>query len=275
MSGAGIADYLAKWKLDADGAPFETPSSRLCFVRRGNTPAVLKLFKPHADEERSAAALKALGGPCVCVLEESGEAVLLERCMPATPLSHLVDAGRDEDATDIICDIVAALHAKRVPLDGWPRLEDWGQAFARIRGMSHPALSPDLIDRAEAEFFELCATQAERRLLHGDIHHENILEDLSGWRVIDPKGIVGERCYEVVTALHNPSGHPELCTNPKAMMWRVERFAHHLGLDETRILRWIFAQSTLSAAWHVEDKNSNAEIAAAIATAQTAERLLG
>lgn len=275
MTAARIADYLAKWALETEGAPFETPASWLCFVRRGGTPAVLKLFKPHADEERSAAALAALGGPCVRVLGTDAHAVLLERCIPGTPLSSLVNAGKDDEATRILCDVIAALDANSAPLAGWPRLEDWGKAFGRIRGLASPALTPDLVDRAEAEFFELCATQADACLLHGDVHHENVLwDEARGWCVIDPKGVVGDRTYEVLTSLHNPIAHLDLSADPKVMTRRVETFAGRLGLDETRILRWTFAQSTLSAAWHLEDRSSEVEIAAAVRVARTAERLL-
>ena len=34
-------------------------------------------------------------------------------------------------------------------------------------------------------------------LLHGDLHHENILLDASGnWKAIDPQGRIGEQCLE-------------------------------------------------------------------------------
>jgi streptomycin 6-kinase len=269
-----IAHYLDAWRLTPDGEPFETPSSHICYVRCGNTLAVLKLFKPHADEARSAAALTMLGGPCVRVLESDSAAVLLERCSPGTPLSSLVDLGKDEAATDILCDLIAQIHRSPVALDGWPRLEEWGKAFARIRLHRHSDLTPALIDRAETAFYELCASHESPRLLHGDIHHENILQHGGDWRVIDPKGVVGDRAYEVVTALHNPIGHENLYADPQVMMRRTETFAKRLDLNIARILRWTFAQSMLSAAWHLEDGDADTQIATSVRVALTAERLL-
>lgn len=275
MTGARIADYLAKWALRADGKAFETPAARLCFVRRGTERAVLKLFKPHADEQRSAAALTALGGPCVRVLGSDAQAILLSRCLPGTPLSTLVDAGQDDEAAQMLCDVIARFRNPPASPSDWPRLEDWGQAFARIRGVSHPSLTAEWIDRAEAEFFALCATQTDLRLLHGDVHHENVLwDEARGWCVIDPKGVIGERTYEVATALHNPDGHLALYSDPAVMRRRVDIFAQRLDLDPRRILRWCLAQSTLSAAWHLKDGDADEQIAAAIATARTAEALL-
>lgn len=275
MTAARLADYLAKWALQPDGAPFETPASWLCFVRRGETQAVLKLFKPHADEQRSAAALAALGGPCVRVLDGNDDAVLLERCLPGTPLAAWVaDPSTDDQATAILADVIAALHRSAPLLEGWPRLEDWGHAFRRIRVHDHPALTPDLVNRAEAAFYDLCASTTDVRLLHGDIHHENVLRHGNEWRVIDPKGIAGDRTYEVVTVLHNPTGHGDLYGDPSVMQRRIATYARRLDLDPERILRWCFAQSTLSAAWHLEDGNADAQIAGAVRVARVAERLL-
>ena len=41
---------------------------------------------------------------------------------------------------------------------------------------------------------KLGATQRDVVVLHGDMHHENVLKFSSrGWPAIDPKGLVGER----------------------------------------------------------------------------------
>jgi streptomycin 6-kinase len=92
--------------------------------------------------------------------------------------------------------------------------------------------------------------------------------------VIDPKGAIGDRCYEVATALHNPTGHEALYTDPTEMRRRVATFAQRLNLDPQRILRWCFAQSTLSAAWHLRDESPDAETMAAVRTARAAKQLL-
>ena len=40
----------------------------------------------------------------------------------------------------------------------------------------------DFVDRSEALFGDLCGTQRNVRLLHGDLHHYNVLFDVSaGW----------------------------------------------------------------------------------------------
>jgi streptomycin 6-kinase len=54
-----------------------------------------------------------------------------------------------------------------------------------------------LLEEAETLFAELNASMAEPFLLHGDLHHENILAaEREPWLAIDPKGVVGEPARE-------------------------------------------------------------------------------
>jgi streptomycin 6-kinase len=92
------------------------------------------------------------------------------------------------------------------------------------------------------------------RLLHGDLHHDNvILDDDRGWLAVDPKGVIAEPEYEVGAALRNPFDRPVLFADPATIRKRVDRFARDLALDATRVLSWAFAQAVLSAVWTVED----------------------
>jgi streptomycin 6-kinase len=98
---------------------------------------------------------------------------------------------------------------------------------------------------AERIFFELCATQRRERLLHGDMHHENVLFDRArGWLAIDPKG---------VRPLRNPCGRPDLFAQPDVIRRRADLFARTLFIDSARALRWAFAQAVLAAIWQIED----------------------
>jgi streptomycin 6-kinase len=100
----------------------------------------------------------------------------------------------------------------------------------------------------------MCASQAGTRLLHGDLHHENLLFDYRrGWLAIDPKGVVGELAYEVGAALRNPCQEPGLYAEPNIIEKRVDCFSRMLSLDSGRILAWAFAQAILAAIWELED----------------------
>jgi streptomycin 6-kinase len=265
-----LHDYFARWSLVADGKPFETPSSHLVYVQSPDGPAVLKLFKPPREEARSPLGLLHYGGSgAVRAIAYDEEAMLTHRALPGTPLSDLVRAGRDDDATDIVCDVGAALHARGAASGDWTTVEDWGADWAGA-----DRLPPSLVDEAQDTFADLCRSQSSRVLLHGDLHHDNILFDSRlGWLAIDPKCVLGEREYEFGAVLRNPAGLSDVYTEPAVMRRRVRRMCARFGFAAERVLRWSFAQAVLSAVWCVQDGRGEADIAAAVKVAQVSRAL--
>ena len=134
-----------------------------------------------------------------------------------------------------------------------------------------------LLSEAHRVYAELCASQSRPRLLHGDLHHNNVLFDAErGWLAIDPKGVVGElKEYEIGAALRNPYEMPELFAMPSTIEKRVERFARALNLDAGRTLAWGFAQAVLSAIWSVEDGFAILPGSPSIALANAIRSMLG
>jgi streptomycin 6-kinase len=94
-------------------------------------------------------------------------------------------------------------------------------------------------------------------VLHGDIHHNNILWfGHRGWLAIDPKGLIGERGFDYANLFCNPD--PRTATAPGCFARRVEVVAEAARLDRTRLLQWILAWAGLSSAWLL-DEGSSAE----------------
>jgi streptomycin 6-kinase len=91
-------------------------------------------------------------------------------------------------------------------------------------------------------------------LLHGDLHHYNVLRDSQrGWLAIDPKGVIGEIEYELGAGLRNPCERPEVFTRPAVIERRVKQFAGKLPINQHRALAWAFSEAVLAAIWCVED----------------------
>ncbi|HEX8105226.1 MAG TPA: aminoglycoside phosphotransferase family protein, partial [Solirubrobacteraceae bacterium] len=111
-------------------------------------------------------------------------------------------------------------------------------------------LSEALLARARATLAELLRTAGTPRLLHGDLHHHNVLSAGRGrWAAIDPKGVVGDPGSDVTPLLHNPVGLPD----PGALAERrVARLAAELGMDRDRLRAWGFVGAVLSEVWTVE-----------------------
>lgn len=267
MSGclAALARAVRHWRVRRDGDPLVTPRSCVAFGRVADETGdardvVVKVACTGSDEDLAWAALHHFGGRgCVRLLDHADDAILLERASPGRPLVDLVRAGRDDEATATLCDVATALHAREPPAGApaFPSAADWGGGFDRYRRTRHAALPAALVDRAEGYFREMVTSQATSRLLHGDLHHENVLLDARrGWLAIDPKGVLAEPAYEFGALLRNPWGNgvdPALCASPTVADRRSWIVAERSGLDRRRVLAWGFAQAVLSAIWSHED----------------------
>jgi streptomycin 6-kinase len=111
------------------------------------------------------------------------------------------------------------------------------------------------VDQAEARFAELTITMSEPVLLHGDLHHQNILSaSRQPWLAIDPKGVIGEPAYEAGALLRNPMPHLLHMDRPgQVLARRIEQLSDQLELDRMRVRDWALAQAVLAAWWALED----------------------
>ncbi|ODN43515.1 hypothetical protein BGC07_12050 [Piscirickettsia litoralis] len=95
----------------------------------------------------------------------------------------------------------------------------------------------------------------EEIVLHGDLHHDNVIHHKDRWLAIDPKGVLGEREFEV--AAFNFIHQSELSQEniSELFLYRVDRLANRLNLDSQRIADWVFVRLVLAVCWMVEDNN--------------------
>lgn len=245
-----LHEHLARWRLTPDGEPFETISSWLAYVTRDGARAVLKVFKPGSNEAPGARYLTLhKGAGAVRVLESNNDAALIERIAPGTALSTLSAAGRDDEACHIICDTIEKLQSSRVDVGGWPSHAEHLAQFDLYPPVA--PLTTAIAARARALFVQLEASERRHVLLHGDLHHDNILLDEGrGWLAIDPKGEVGEIAYELAAALRNPFGDPDHHLSPAELDRRVRIYCERLNLDRRRVLSWCFARNCSAALWY-------------------------
>jgi streptomycin 6-kinase len=242
-------DYLARWGLTPDGEPIVTQNSRLLPVRRGGVPAMLKIAVEE-EERRGAAAMIWWGGDGAArVLAHEGDALLLERAQGQASLAEMARTGRDDEASRIMCAVAARLHAPRdrpppslVPLSRW--FEALEPAAVRHGGV---------LRLAAATARALLAEPRDRVVLHGDIHHGNVLDaGPRGWVTVDPKGLVGERGFDFANIFCNPD--PEIATAPGRLARQAHVVADAAGLERARLLRWVIAYAGLSAAWTLGER---------------------
>jgi streptomycin 6-kinase len=254
-----LAECERRWSITVL-APFPNLSYNYVTpaVGAGGRELVLKLGVPNPELRTEIEALRAYDGRgCVRLLAADPDqaALLLERLRPGTPLSACPD---DERATSIAAQLMRHLWRPVPPQHSFPTVARWAVGLGRLRaryaGTTGP-LPTYLVERAEAQFAALLGSPVEPMLLHGDLHHDNVLAaDREPWLVIDPKGVVGDPAYEVGALLHNP--FPQLFSWPnlaQILARRVDQLAEELEFERERIASWGLAQAVLAAWWCLED----------------------
>jgi len=140
---------------------------------------------------------------------------------------------------------------------GLIQLSDWFAGLTRIRDRLKDSPGPldyRLVERAQAFAAELLAEDRLPSLIHGDLHHFNILSSQRGWLAIDPKGVIGPVAFEVGPLLMNPWVVVGLPPNALSLARdRIAILSEVLGFEPDRIRKWGLAYAVLSAVWSFED----------------------
>ena len=233
-----------------------TERAALSLGRRCGIPVVLKVTAPDGDEARQGEILAAFQGRgAVWVHAHEPGAILMERALPGNALTDVVLAGRDDEATVILARTLGSMDPG--PSPAWVRTAD-SLAADLAQGTHVPH---DLLARARETHASLCASQTRVRLLHGDLHHDNLLFDgRRGWLAIDPKGVVGEPEFEAGALFRNPWERPDLFRDPARIRARLACLGQALPLDLARVRSWAFVQAVLAAIWGIEDGIPEAEV---------------
>jgi streptomycin 6-kinase len=254
-----VADCERRWSLTVQ-PPFEPLSYNYVApaTRADGAQVVLKLGVPNPELRTEIEALRFYDGRGIARLLEADAqwgVLLLERLVPGLMLSSLDD---DVQATSIAAGVMRQLWRPVPPEHPFPTVADWAAGMGRLRQHFDGGVGPlplALVETAERLFDELIGSMGEPVLLHGDLHHYNILSaQRRPWLALDPKGVVGEPEFELEPLFTNP--WPQLLDWPqpgRVLARRVDQLTEELGLERERLLGWSVARAVLSAWWSIED----------------------
>lgn len=231
-------------------------------ILRDGTAAVLKLGVPRRDFQIEIDTLQLYAGDgCARLLEADPVigAILLEHLQPGTLLSAHPD---DEEATMIAATVMRRLWRPVPPAHHFPTIEDWFGGLRELRENFAGGTGPfprRLVEEAERLAADLFASLDPPVVLHGDLHHFNILAaQREPWLAIDPHGVIGEPAYEVGALMRNP--HPAFLDFPDplgTLERRLTILADALGFERARLRAWTVAQGVLSAWWGYEGQRGS------------------
>lgn len=255
-----VAEMANRWGFEI-GPPFDLSYGYVAAATlSGGVQAVFKVAAPDPDGEgrREIPALRAYGGQGAARLLNADEArcaLLVERLSPGDTLVPLAQQD-DDSATRIAASVMRWLWRPAPEDAAFLPIADWfASAFERHRsyyGGSGP-FPPDLYGRAGQLAAELIASAPTEVLLHGDLHHYNVLSATRApWLAIDPKGVVGDPGYDAGPLLCNPY-RADLLVTRHMLARRLAILAEELDYPRSRLRDWGIAHAVLSACWSTEE----------------------
>ncbi len=226
-------------------------------TRTDGTRCVLKVSRHLGETKTEIAALQLWAGSAAAKLLDTDPeqgALLLERIEPGTMLLEIAEDD-DDAATLITCGVLRRLW-RTVPTEahGLRQLESWCAAFDRNReplSRGATGFPAELFQRADALRRELLGSTDHPVTLHGDMHHYNVLRSHRGeWLAIDPKGLEGDRTFDICQYFRNPLNR-EVPVDLNRR--RLDIFCSELDLDRERARAWALVHAVLDACWDYED----------------------
>ncbi|MFS0882927.1 aminoglycoside phosphotransferase family protein [Metabacillus niabensis] len=177
--------------------------------------------------------------------------MLLECIEPGVKLSSIKD---NKQATMIITKVMKKLWKPAPRNTKLPTIFQRIDKFSNIRKTYPNGIGPitkEMLMEAEILYAHLGSTINQLSLLHGDLHHYNVLASgKESWVAIDPKGLIGEKEYDVTQYMLNelPEQNVE-----ETITERLELFAKQLHLSKERMVKWCYCHTILSCYWDIED----------------------
>lgn len=217
-------------------------------------PVCLKIGCDGELMQRERLALRAFQGcGAVEILDyDPALCALLLRCaVPGITLKSLFDADEDR-AIKAYGSAVNALFGLSGCPQGAQKAQDWLKVFDRV---DERKLPPGVLARARHLSVALLDTHEAHSFLHGDLHMENILQDGRRFVVIDPKGILGPKGFEVAAFDFLKDQELSPCSRARALFeHRVTTLSALTRVPAQALRDWVYVRLVLGACWCLEDK---------------------
>lgn len=250
-----LAAYTARWQLK-ELRLLHSFSANCVFVCRSDRfgDAVLKMGPPSREGLTEIQALREYRGSRFCRLfdaDESSGVLLEERIHPGRRL-------REEDSLerrlDVFAGLYEGLHIKPDKPAAYPAYGEW---VARIAGyMQERSDYRELarhMQRADELCRSLCLAYSRIMLLHGDLHHDNILQDSSGsYRIIDPKGVTGDPIWDIPRFILNEYDESVTADTHTRIKRIIDFLSARLAIPQTVIRQCLYVETAMAQCWNVE-----------------------
>ena len=241
--------YKKQWALSEIEFKAELSNNSLIFfaVSKRYGKVIFKILLDINGFDNEILALKSFQGEHFCKLYEysyDDHVYIMERIVPAHTLYE--SAPRNE-RIKIASKLFNGLHKTDLPDATFPTYVEWfeaGKEGTKYR-VDCEELHPYL-DSAEGMLADICKKYSRNLLLHGDLHHENILEnETGGYTVIDPKGVISDPVFDLSRFILDEF-RDDLASEPNdVIIGFVQKLGDGVGIPCEVLLRCLYIETVI------------------------------
>lgn len=203
-------------------------------------------------------ACKLFQGENFCKIYEyslEDQVYIMERIMPA---DTLYESAPRNDRIKIVGRIFKGLHKTDIPDSAFPTYSEWFEAGKE--GTKNRKDCEELYQylySAERMLADINQKYSRNLLLHGDLHHENILKNENGsYTVIDPKGVIGDPVFDLSRFILDEF-RDDLTSEPKNVIIDfVQKLGDSVGIPCEILLRCLYIETVI---WLFREELANGE----------------
>ncbi len=247
-------DYaVKKWGLTQCQEIYQHPTKAVFSAQsRQFGPVILKIDQNIAQLKSEHQMLAGLSGAHNCKVhayDESAGLLLEERIIPGTVLR------REASLEKRIQVFTGIFHKIHMPAQQGETYLDWLDGICGYCAQNHVA---EELQNAAVRARGICAEMFEkypdRLLLHGDLHHDNILARTDGsYAMIDPKGVIGPAILDLPRFILNELNTDHACPDREHIREVIRLLGTQTGYPEGDIGKLYFMEAVLGNIWCAED----------------------
>lgn len=212
-------------------------------------PVILKINRDIPQLESEYQMLSGLSGRCSCkvyAFDKAAGLLLEERIFPGTVLRREASL---EKRIQVFLKIFQEIH---MPGNGGTTYLSWLER-AREYCRRHQ-VAEDVASRAHLFCAEMFEKYPDRVLLHGDLHHDNLLLRTDGsYAMIDPKGVVGPAIMDLPRFILNELDTDHACPDGQHIEEVIRLLGKQSGYPAADIEKLFYMETVLENIWCMED----------------------
>lgn len=245
-----INDATVRWELDHLETIYEH-STKGVYTAESKLfgPVILKIDQHRPQLESEYRMLARLSGDHSCkayAFDESAGLLLEERIFPGTALRREASL---EKRVRMFLQVFREIHmpeSSGVTYLNW--LERSCEYCVRNR------VAEEMASRARLFCAEMFEKYPDRVLLHGDLHHDNLLLRADGsYAMIDPKGVVGPAIMDLPRFILNEPDTDHAGSDRRHIEEVIRLLGTQSGYPEADIRKLFYMETVLANIWRMED----------------------